>query len=284
MAAHLWTSSHDSTQPLVGRCARCLTYCLLLFVTAFAGASLKAQDLEADLVQAWEFQRSELNLSDQWPKGWKRRQDRDHPAYLIMKVVPRDPSAATAATKAQGTLSLLWDKYESGRLTEPQNPERTPKPVSKLLDTVVDRCFEMQMDGASAEVIGPIVRLDPRYSYGLDASVQCSGLNGHRAWLELELLDASLQSIGTATTEELSGTVDWKRVQCFNSQDLDEPIHAARVHIIIQRNQSREFRGIVRFDNIHINRVPRLELKSNLKLNIAQPGTILRNHLHRNWH
>lgn len=272
MAAHWRSSLKSSTLPLTRLNFACFARALTWIVTLLSGWSLHAQDIEADRVQSWEFQRSDLNPSDQWPKGWKRRQDRDHPAYLVMKVVPRDPAAATAATKSQGTLSLLWDKYESGRITEPPNPERIAKPVSKLLDAVVDRCFELQMDGASAEVIGPVVRLDPRYSYGLDAAVQCISLNGHRAWLELELLDANLQTIDTGRTDELSGTTEWKQVQCFNSQDLNEPIHAARVHIIVQRTQSREFRGSVRFDSIHINRVPRLELKSNLKLNIAQPG------------
>ncbi len=272
MATQLRTTLQNSTQPLSlfssVRAARAFV-CVAVIV---CGYSLPAQDLEADLVQAWEFQRSDLNPSDQWPKGWKRRQDREHPAYLVMKVVPRDPDVATAATKSQGTLSLLWDKYESGRIDTPQNPERVPKPISKLLDNVVDRCFEIQMDGASAEVIGPVVRLDPRYSYGLDASIQCVELSGHRAWIELEFLDESLQTISTANTEELSGDSEWRRVQCFSSQDLTDPIHAARVHLIVERNQNRNFRGIVRFDNVRINRVPRLELKSNLKLNIAQPG------------
>ncbi len=272
MAAQLKSPMACSSASRVSRSDALFLSCLAGWIVLFSGFSLHAQDLEADLLQAWEFQRSDLNPSDQWPKGWKRRQDRDHPAYLVMKVVPRNPAAATAATKSQGTLSLLWDKYESGNITTPPNPERIPAPVSKLLDIAVDRCIEMQMDGASAELISPVVRLDPRYSYGLEASVQCVGLNGHRAWLELEMLDTSLQSVSTTTTEELTGTSEWRRVQCLNTQDDSEPFQAARVHIIVERNQSREFRGIVRVDNIRISRVPRLELKSNLKMNVAHPG------------
>ncbi len=272
MAAHLPTRIPRQSASRALSVKAVVANLLGWWLVVFSGFSLHAQDLEADLVQAWEFQRSDLNPSDQWPKGWKRRQDRDHPAFLVMKVVPRNPAAAIAATKSQGTLSLLWDKYESGNLMTPQNPERIAAPVSKLLDTVVDRCFELQMDGASAEVIGPIVRLDPRYSYGLEALVQCAGLNGHRAWLELEMLDAKLQTVSSSTTEEVSGTSDWQRVQCINSQDHSEPFQAARVHIIVERNQSREFRGFVRFDSIRLNRVPRLELKSNLKMSVANSG------------
>ena len=272
MAEHLQTRTARCPVPRASSLKAVIAGALGWWFVMFSGFSLHAQDLEVDLVQAWEFQRNDLNPSDQWPKGWKRRQDRDHPAYLAMKVVPRNPAAASAASKSQGTLSLLWDKYESGSITAPPNPERVPAPVSKLLDTVVDRCFELQMDGASAEVISPIVKLDPRYSYGLEASVQCVGLNGHRAWLELEMLDGNLQTVSTTTTEELTGTSDWRRVQCLNVQDQLEPFQAARVHLIVKRNQTREFRGVARFDNIHIKRVPRLELTSNLKLNIANPG------------
>ena len=227
-----------------------------------------AQDLEVDRAQSWEFQRSDLNPSDQWPKGWKRRQDREHPAYLTMKVVPRNPDAVAAAK----TLSQLWTKFESGKLTAEANPELPPQQITKFMDAVVDRCFEMQMDGGSAEVIGPIVRLDPRYSYGLEASVQCNQLNGHEAWVELELLDGNSKHVSTSTTEILTGTTNWKRIQCFSPLDDQHEFRAARVRLMVKRNESRDFRGTVRFDNIRINRVPRLELSSNLKLNIANPG------------
>jgi len=235
---------------------------------ALSGFSLQAQDLKVDRVQSWEFQRSDLNPSDQWPKGWKRRQDREHPAYLIMKVVPRNPEAAAASS----TLSQLWTKFESGKLTAEFNPELPPQQFTRFMDAVVDRCFELQMDGASAEVIGPMVRLDPRYSYGLEASVQCTQLNGHQAWLELELLDSNSKPVSNSATEILKGTANWKRVQCFSAMDEQHEFRFARVRILVKRNEGREFRGVVRFDNIRINRVPRLELHSNLKLNIAHPG------------
>jgi hypothetical protein len=240
--------------------------------SVWGGFSLPAQDLEADRIQSWEFQRSDLNPSDQWPKGWKRRQDRDHPAYLSMKIVPRDLAAAAAASEAQGTLSLLWTKVQKGKLNAVYNPERMPQAVFQLLDRVVDRCFEIQMDGAAAELIGPVVALDPRYSYGLEASVQSESLDGHRAWLELELLDGDLQPVSSSATEAISGSNPWRRVQCFNMQEPSAKIRAARVHIIVERNQSRNFRGVVRFDSIRIHRVPRLELQSNVKLNIAHLG------------
>ncbi len=243
-----------------------LGWCGVLF--ALSGFPLHGQDLAADRVQSWEFQRSDLNPSDQWPKGWKRRQDREHPAYLTMKVVPRNPEAAAAAK----TLIQLWANYSNGKLKAEYNPELPPPQVTKFMDAVVDRCFELQMDGASAEVTGPIVRLDPRYSYGLEASVQCNQLNGHRAWVELELLDGNSKPVSSSATEAVTGTINWKRVQCFSALDDQHEFRAARVRIMVKRNESRQFKGVVRFDNIRINRVPRLELTSSLKLNIAHPG------------
>jgi hypothetical protein len=258
----------DGKSPLqFAQAGRCVAWTGLLLI-AFGGPAVQAQDLEVDRVQSWEFQRSDVNPSDQWPKGWKRRQDREHPAYLMMKVVPRDADTVAAAR----TLSQLWTKFESGKLSPESNPELPPQQLTKFMDMIVDRCLELQMDGGSAEVIGPIVQLDPRYSYGLEASVQCSQLNGHQAWVELELLDDNSKPISSSTTEVLTGTNNWKRVQCVSSLDDQHEFRAARVRLIVKRNESREFRGVVRFDNIRINRVPRLELHSNLKLNIANPG------------
>lgn len=243
----------------LGWCVVCIAIC---------GNAANGQDLEVDRVQSWEFQRSDLNPSDQWPKGWKRRQDREHPSYLTIKVVPRNPDASAAAV----TLSQIWTKFEKKSLTAEYNPELPPQQVTRFMDAIVDRCFEFQMDGASAEVVGPVVQLDPLYSYGLEASVQCNQLNGHQAWLELELLDSSGKPVSSSTTEVLTGTTNWRRIQCLSSLEDQYEFQSARVRIMVKRNDRRDFRGVVRFDNIRINRVPRLELQSNLKLNIAHPG------------
>lgn len=243
--------------------------CILIVLS---GVRLPAQDLEANRIQSWEFQRNELNPSDQWPKGWKRRQDREHPNYLSMKVVPRDPHVALTASKMQGFMSSLWTKFATGDITASHNPELTPLPVARFMDAAVDRCFELRMDGASAEVVGPVIQLDPRYSYGLEAAIECNQLFGHQTWLELEMLDRDLNPVVTSSTEVVNGTTSWKRVQCLTSTDAPTEYTAARVRIKVKRNASREFRGVARFDNIRINRVPRLELHSNLKLNIAHPG------------
>lgn len=243
-----------------------VSWSVLLF--ALCGSWLNAQDLAVDRVQSWEFQRNDLNPSDQWPKGWKRRQDREHPAYLAIKVVPKNPEALAAAS----TLNQLWTKIEKRSWAANYNPELPPSQVTQFMDVVVDRCLELQMDGASAEVIGPIVRLDPRYSYALEAAVQCTQLNGHEVWLELELLDATSKTVSKSSTESLTGTIDWKRVQCFSVIEDQLDFQFARVRIMVKRNDKRDFRGIVRVDNIRINRVPRLELHSNLKLSVAHPG------------
>lgn len=246
---------------------------LLLALVLFCWPSLAiAQNLVAEQLYAWDFQRNDVNPSDQMPKGWKRVRDRQHPSFVVQKVVPRDPTTATAVMNSQNTLTQFWNIWNTGRLQGSFNPESVPAPVYRLLDVLVDRCVEIQMDGGSAEMYSPVVPIERGYSYSLDGMIQTVGLKGHEASIELQLLDRDLNVISSHGSEKLSGDNNWRNVNCVSSIDDDSNYRFGRVHFKVEKLPSRQLFGVARFDSLRINRIPRLQISSDLKHHSIQPG------------
>lgn len=235
-------------------------------------SALLGQDLTAESLYFWDFKRSDVRISDQWPVGWKRRHDRQHPAYVDIRVVPRDPLLASAALEARPAFAQLWAVWKNRDLATTFNPERIPQPVMLLHDALVDNCLEIKMNGAAAEIIGPVVALDDRFNYSLDAVVECQELNGHNLLVEFHLLDRNLKQIEKLTTGTLHGNVPWKQITSGNMNGRTSGFKFGQVHITVSPLHSRHLSGVVHIDNIRINRIPRLELTVDAKLHVARVG------------
>ncbi len=174
--------------------------------------------------------------------------------------------------EAQPTLSQLWTVWESRNFASGFNPERIPKPVLRAQDTVVDKCLEIKMNGAAAEVFSPVVALDERFNYSLEASVECQELHGHEVHVELQLLDRNLKQVAKLTTEVLSGTVSWQQLTAGNVNSRTSGFQFGQVHVTVVPKDTRHLTGLVHIDNIRILRIPRLELTVDTKLNIVHAG------------
>src|SRR5690606_37731145 len=76
---------------------------LLCIVVLFLdwSSGLHAQDLQAEKIHGWDFQRDDDRNLDQEPDGWRRRRDRQHPAYVSSRIVSRDEQRARAANAEQ---------------------------------------------------------------------------------------------------------------------------------------------------------------------------------------
>jgi hypothetical protein len=232
-----------------------------------------AKDNGAERVQHWGFQRDSDHNFDQKPDGWKRRQDRQHPAYIEMRIAPRSQETARTALAAQSTLANWYRIWETGQLQSNYIPESPPQVLSQLLDkTVLDNCLEISMDGGAAELVGPIFPMENRYSYAMTAELSCEKLNGHFAWIELHLLDQSQQTIQILSTEKLQGTTDWQRLDTEIASHPGGELHWGQIHLKVAPHNSTVLTGMARFDSINIYRMPRLSLHTPLRYHIAQLG------------
>ncbi len=231
------------------------------------------QDLQAEKVLEWNFQRSDDKNLDKEPDGWRRRRDRQHPAYIESKIVPRDENRAREANREQLFAARVMHALESGRWDPNYIPESIPEEVADFMDRFVfNNCLEIVMDGGAAEIVSPIFPVDPRFSYVLKVEASCAGLNGHEAWAELQLLDSREKMVETLSTERISGTTEWEHLSTTITSAASQELRLGRVHLRVDPRNQLLINGSARFDTISIHRLPRLSLTMDLPEHIAQPN------------
>ncbi len=258
--------------PAVNRLNALGCWAIVGIICALASPS-SGKERRAERIYHWDFQRDSDRNFDQKPDGWKRRQDRQHPAYIDMRIAARSPETARIALEAQSTLAAWMYMWESGRFQASYIPESAPPGLAKLLDhSVLDNCLEISMDGGAAELVGPIFPMENRYSYTLTAEMSCQQLNGHFAWIELHLLNEALHVVQVLRTDKLGGDLDWRSLGTEIASHSGAELKWGQIHLMVEPHNSTVLAGVARFDSINIYRMPRLTLQTPLKYHLAKPN------------
>ncbi len=254
---------------------RCdVNYCLtIVSIIGILTSPASGKEYQAERIYSWNFQLDSDRNFDQKPDGWKRRQDRAHPAYIDMRITSRSPETAREVIDAQATLASWMHAWKTGRWQPDYVPESVPPELANLLDrTVLNNCLEISMDGGAAELVGPLFPMESRYSYNLTAEISCQELKGHFAWIELHLLNEDKQLVQVLQTEKMHGTFDWQTLTTEIAYQPRGKLKWGQIHIKVEPHNSTILAGIARFDSINIYRMPRLTLHTPLKYHLAQPG------------
>ncbi len=256
-----------------GRCQTILCVWLvgLWTVCSFTTRPAVADELHAEKILAWEFQRSEDRNNDQWPDGWRRRAGREFPAYIPVRIQPRDPDMAQAARQAEPVLSRLWMKYQTGKYFKQTIPESTPEPIARFMDQLmVNNCLTIDMNGGAVQLESPAFPLDSRFTYTLEGSISTRGLDGHKVWIELLLLDGQSREIASAQSQTTEGTTGWHSAS--TSSLSSESVKRGQVVIHVSPQRAQRLTGQVRVDELRLYRMPKLELTVDVPYHVATPG------------
>ncbi len=255
-----------------GRLVTQLSQLLSIVLVFLNCTTVLGQDLRAEKIQGWDFQRQDDQNHDKEPDGWRRRRDRQHPAYIVAKIVPRDRQRAFEAHREQLFAAKVLNAFESGRWDASYVPESIPPAIAHIMDRFVfDNCLEVTMDGGSAEIVSPLFPVDPRFSYSLAAEASCLGLDGHEAWAELQLLDGEERLLESLVTSRIGGTVDWQKLSTSVASNSAKTLRWGRVHLKVAPRDQLLIHGLARFDSIGIHRLPRLSLTTELPEHVALP-------------
>lgn len=247
---------------------------LLCIVLVFLNCTTAlGQDLRAEKIQGWDFQRQDDQNHDKDPDGWRRRRDRQHPAYIISRIVPRDQQRAIEGHREQLFAAKVLNAFQTGSWDASYMPESVPPVIARIMDQYVfDNCLEVTMDGGAAEIVSPLFPVDPRFSYSLNAEASCLGLDGHEAWVELQLLDSEERLLESLVTPRIGGTTDWQKLATSVASNSAKTLRWGRVHLKVAPRDQLLIHGLARFDSISIHRLPRLSLTTDLPQHVARPS------------
>jgi hypothetical protein len=231
----------------------------------------------AELTSSWDFQRSGDQNLDLWPDDWKRIVGREFPKYLPVQIVARNGNLEQSSVEAGKSLGKIYVGWKRGRLPSKVVLESLPPEVDSLFDQTIDRCLEMQVNGGSINLCSPTIPIEPRFYYRMQLDIQCQGMNHHKAWAQLELLDEKENVISIHPTQELTGDHPWKKIDVNALQDRPVPqARKGRLRIMVEGPKSSFAQGIVRVDRIRIWKVPRIRVTLDRAANIFADGESVR--------
>ncbi len=219
-----------------------------------------------------EFNRDQDRNADRQPDGWTRKRDREHPSFIRAGINARDVEAMKEAKETEATLARLHHAWTTGKWNPNYVPEIIPPKISAIVDkNILNDCFEVRIDGGAFELISPRFDIDGRYDYMLEGELDCHDLVSHEAVIELRIFDRDGSQVGAYQTTSVSGTQPWRTVRTSHINTVSEGMLRGEIHMIVQQTAKQYGRGIARFDNIRLQRMPTLTIKTNLINNITAP-------------
>jgi hypothetical protein len=168
---------------------------------------------------------------DGWPDQWIRERSRALPEFLKIGIVPEP-----------GSSPLLESKQAAA-------------------GHGVNHCLQIELDGGGAVISSRPRPISPQFSLSLSLRLKTAGLKHDGAWVELALLDAEGKIVQTHASPPLTQCPEWQSIQLGPLAAIHDKAVSAVVTLHVQPLGKREdLRGSVWFDDLRIERLPRMEL------------------------
>jgi hypothetical protein len=141
---------------------------------------------------------------------------------------------------------------------------------AKDADATGGRCLEIDLDGASAAVSSPPIRVMSRFSYLLTTRLHVSGLKYSRVTVSIDFFDAAGERLQTEQRSLKSPTDGWHTLTIESIDPHDESIDRAVISLDVERGARGDLQGKVRLDDVWLARLPRITVSTNSPYNVYQ--------------
>jgi hypothetical protein len=219
-----------------------------------------------------DFQSMHDQNADRQPDGWRRRRDRNHPAYIAAEIVSRDAEMAARARQLQILTTRAYQAWKTGKWDREYVPESIPPFLTRLMDGVTIRnCYEVRIDGGAFELVSPRFPMDPRLSYQFSLDATCQELTSHLASVELHVMNDRNERVELISSQLITGSRPWHLLESqIIALNSNADMLYGELHLIVKPESSGHGKGSVRFDNIVVYELPRISLESNLPYCVAE--------------
>ncbi len=130
------------------------------------------------------------------------------------------------------------------------------------------KCLRIDLDGASAEVESPSIRVMPRFSYMFEAKLKSTGIKNSKVTIALNFCDAKGRVLQTTKSEPLSITNGWHTIQLGPVEPRDPSIKRAVMNLSVQRSNKGDLQGRVSLSDVWMARQPRIDVSTNSACNV----------------
>lgn len=160
-----------------------------------------------------------------------------------------------------------YPHYVDARLAEAGDPRATG-----------GRFLQINLDGSSAAISSPPIRVTSRFSYLLTAQLYTKGLKNSDVTLSIDFYNAAGQKL-QSRQEKLHNKRDgWHTVDIGSIDPGDESIDRGIIKLEARRGKRGDLHGVVAIDDIWLARLPRITVSANSPYNVytSQDDVVVR--------
>ena len=193
---------------------------------------------------------------------------------LSVNVVAEEARHPDAVPVFQCTFGDDWDVNYDGwpdrwvRKTGSGLPHYVNIAIQEDATAVGHKCLQIDLDGASAEVESPPIRVMPRFSYVFEAQLKNTGLKYSTAVITLNFCDSNGRVLQTAKTEPFSVTNGWQAIRLGPVEPRDPAINRVVIGLAVQRSSKGDLQGRVSLADVWLGRLPRIDVSTNNACNV----------------
>ncbi|HVT26935.1 MAG TPA: hypothetical protein VHE81_02845, partial [Lacipirellulaceae bacterium] len=147
-------------------------------------------------------------------------------------------------------------------------PQYVEIAIQKDATAVGHKALQIDLDGASAAVVSPPIRVMSRFSYVFEAQLKNVGLQYSRVTIVLDFCDSAGRVLQTAKTDPFSTTKGWQSIQLGPVEPSDPSIDHVTIGLQALQGHKGDLHGHVSLANVTLKRLPRIDVTTNNSCNV----------------
>lgn len=128
--------------------------------------------------------------------------------------------------------------------------------------------LRIDLDGASAAVTSPPIRVMSRFSYALKAKLKTSNLERSEVTLSVQFYDSSGKLMQTESRQIDTRSDRWQSISLSSLDPNDVSIDRAVIRLEVARGLRGDLSGTVLLDEVSVARLPRITVSTNRPYNV----------------
>ncbi len=120
--------------------------------------------------------------------------------------------------------------------------------------------MRVDLDGGAAAMFSPAIEIEHQSSYVVEVETQASGLRFDEVRCSITWLDAKQNPLGTIESPPATRSEDWQTLRLGPVSSSNSLARFARVGLHVTPVGGQDLRGVIRFDDVWMARLPRIEV------------------------
>lgn len=150
-----------------------------------------------------------------------------------------------------------YPRYVDVRIVETQDPRSSGR-----------RMLEIDLDGSSAAIVSPPIRVTSRFSYLLSTQLYVKGLKNSDVTVSIDFYSSNGKKLQSRRENLRDKRDGWHTINIESIDPGDEAIDRGVITLDVRRGHRGDLHGMVALDDVWLARLPRIMVSANSSYNV----------------